>query len=96
MQSKNELLPQEEEESKKRTNYEKAAPKKKTKKRHTLQELEEKIITSETRIQEITEELGKESTYQNPTKVKELKREYDEISTQLQDWNQKWNEYAQS
>ena len=94
-ESKKNILPESPEESKKKREAYLQAEKRrqkrsKQKKKYTLDELEEKIIHGETRLEEITEELGSEACYSNPEKVKQLKQEYDELSVKLEEWNQEW------
>lgn len=63
------------------------------KKRYTLEELEQKIIHAETRLQEITEELATEKCYQDPQQVKQLNQEYQQLTEQLADWNLEWENW---
>ncbi len=91
-QSKSELIPKDpKNDEKKREAKEINYPiRQKKKKKYTLEELENKIIQNETRIQEIQNEWQQTSTYQNPEKVKALKEEYELLTQQLQELNQEW------
>lgn len=65
----------------------------KKRKKYTLEELEEKIITAETRLSEITRELGTQTVYQDPARVKEIRQEYDALNCRLAQWNEEWENW---
>ena len=71
-----------------------AGKKNKPRKRYTLEELEQKIIESETRLMEIGNDLAR--GYQKPEKIRELRQEYETMAKQLQDFNCEWENWSAS
>lgn len=65
----------------------------KKKRKYSLEQIEEEIIHAETRLAEITEQLGNEAIYQEPNKVRELSQEYDSVNEQLAELNKEWESW---
>lgn len=70
----------------------KAAKKQGARKRYNLEDLEHRIITLETRLEEVIGELAR--AYQDPEKIRNLNQEYKEVSEQLQELNQEWENWS--
>lgn len=70
--------------------HQKAERKRRPKKQYTLEELEEKIINRETLLEQLTEKLGSEEIYQNPSKLQSIQEEYDKVTKELEELNSEW------
>jgi ATP-binding cassette subfamily F protein 3 len=68
------------------------SPKKEGRKRYNLEELEKRIMELEMRLEEVSKELAR--CYQEPDKIKVLNRQYQELTRQLQDLNQEWENWS--